>query len=285
MKGGAHILQLKDVYKTFKTHDKKSLSVLEGINLTVKEGEFLSILGPSGCGKSTLLNLIAGLEPTTSGEVLFKGEKIKGPSSKRVVVFQSDGLFPWLTIKENVAYGLKISGQRKEEADKKSEEMLKLVHLSKYIDAYPHELSGGMKQRAAIARALVMEPDLLLMDEPFAALDEQTRLVLHKELIDIWRKTKVTIVFITHNIRESVLLSEKIVVMSTRPGKLKKIFTPEIYRDGMTPSDLTLALEKDIMAVLKEEIEKVLKEEMGDAYSLSEDSLSDDPDRHMGSHI
>ncbi len=265
--------------------DEKTLSVLEGINLKIKSGEFLSILGPSGCGKSTLLNLIAGLEEASSGELLFKGKEIKGPSSKRVVVFQSDGLFPWLTIRDNVAYGLRIKGLAKKEAHEKAEAMLKLVHLSKYLDAHPHELSGGMKQRAAIARALVMEPDVLLMDEPFAALDEQTRLVLHKELLDIWRKTNVTIVFITHNIREAALLSETIVVMSTRPGRLKKIFRPEMYRDGMTPNDLTLALEKDIMAVLKEEIEKVLKEEMGDAYSLSEGSLSSDPDHHMGSHI
>src|SRR5699024_10353130 len=140
--------------------------------------------------------------------------------------------------------------------------MLKMVHLGNYIDSHPHQLSGGMKQRVAIARALVMEPDVLLMDEPFAALDEQTRMVLHKELLDIWRKTGVTIVFVTHNIREAVLLSEKIAVMATRPGSIKKIFKSQTYTDGITSNDVTLKVEQDNMHVLQDEIEEVEKEDI-----------------------
>ena len=147
------------------------------------------------------------------------------PGPDRVVVFQEAGLFPWLTVLDNVTYGLLLKEMPKKEAEDKAKEMLKMVHLSNYIDAYPHQFSGGMKQRVSIARALVMEPDILLMDEPFAALDEQTRMVLHHELLEIWRKTKVTIFFITHNIREAVLLSEKIIVFETRPGKIKEIYS------------------------------------------------------------
>src|SRR5699024_7765938 len=164
----------------------------------------------------------------------------------------------------------------KKEAEEKARSMLKMVHLSNYVDAYPHQLSGGMKQRVAIARALVMEPDILLMDEPFAALDEQTRMVLHKELLDIWRETKVTILFITHNIREAVLLSEKIIVLETRPGTIK---------DGVTPDSVSLHLEQQILATLQEEMEKVLKEEMGDDYSFKTNQLHRDTSGDMGSHI
>ena len=173
----------------------------------------------------------------------------------------------------------------KKEAEDKAREMLKMVHLSNYIDAYPHQLSGGMKQRVSIARALVMEPAILLMDEPFAALDEQTRMVLHNELLEIWRKTKVTIFFITHNIREAVLLSEKIIVFETRPGKIKEIHSTKTMKDGIMPNDVTFHLEKQILASLQGEIEKVLKEEMGDDYIFKTDPLHRDSSGDMGSHI
>lgn len=278
-------LELSHLYKSFEINKEEQLNVLNDINLSIEKSEFVSLLGPSGCGKSTLLYLIAGLESISEGSLTLDGKEITQPGPDRVVVFQSDGLFPWMTVLENVLYGLKIKKMPKEQALEKAITMLKMVHLGNYIDSHPHQLSGGMKQRVAIARALVMEPDVLLMDEPFAALDEQTRMVLHKELLDIWRKTGVTIVFVTHNIREAVLLSEKIAVMATRPGSIKKIFKPQTYTDGITSNDVTLKLEQDIMHVLQGEIEKVLKEEMGDDYSFKTDHLHRDTSGDMGSHI
>lgn len=278
-------LKIDDVNKHFDLDKHKQLTVLNNINLEIEKGEFVSILGPSGCGKSTLLYLIAGLEKTSSGKIVLNEKKVTKPGPDRVVVFQSDGLFPWMTVLENVVYGLNLKKIPKKLAEEKAVEMLKMVHLGRYLDSYPHQLSGGMKQRVAIARALVMEPEVLLMDEPFAALDEQTRMVLHKELVAIWRKTGVTIVFVTHNIREAVLLSEKIVVMATRPGSIKEVFKPQNYSDGLTPNDVTLNLEKEIMGVLQEEIEKVLKEEMGDDYVFETDTIHRDVSGDMGSHI
>ncbi|WP_153721925.1 ABC transporter ATP-binding protein [Sporosarcina cascadiensis] len=278
-------LSINGIEKSFPHKEKGTVKVLDNINLEVEKGQFVSIVGPSGCGKSTMLYLIAGLEKADSGSIQINGNEVKGSGSDRVVVFQEAGLFPWLTVLDNVTYGLLLKKMPKKEAEEKAIEMLKMVHLGNYVNAYPHQLSGGMKQRVSIARALVMEPDILLMDEPFAALDEQTRMVLHKELLDIWRKTKVTIFFITHNIREAVLLSQKIVVFATRPGKIKAVFTSKDSKDGVMPSDVTLQLEKQILAELQDEIEKVLKEEMGDDYSFKTNSVSRDTSGDMGNHI
>ncbi len=278
-------LTIEGIEKSFSHQEKGQIKVLDNINLEVEKGQFVSIVGPSGCGKSTLLYLIAGLEHADKGEIHIEGKKVTSAGPDRVVVFQDDGLFPWLTVMDNVTYGLLLKKIPKKEAELKAREMLKMMHLGNYIDSYPHQLSGGMKQRVAIARALVMEPEILLMDEPFAALDEQTRMVLHKELIEIWKKTKVTIFFITHNIREAVLLSEKIIVFATRPGKIKATFTSTRMKDGFTPNDSTLFLEKQILEVLQEEIEKVLKEEMGDDYNFKTDNLHRDSSDNLGSHI
>lgn len=278
-------LTVKGIEKSFPHKEQGSIKVLDNINLEIEKGQFVSIVGPSGCGKSTMLYLIAGLEKADQGEIRINGKEITGSGSDRVVVFQEAGLFPWLTVLDNVTYGLLLKKMPKKEAEKKAIDMLKMVHLGNYINSYPHQLSGGMKQRVSIARALVMEPDILLMDEPFAALDEQTRMVLHKELLDIWRKTKVTILFITHNIREAVLLSQKIVVFATRPGKIKATFISNDSKDGVMPSDVTLNLEKQILAELQDEIEKVVKEEMGDDYSFKTNSVSRDTSGDMGSHI
>lgn len=207
------------------------------------------------------------------------------PGPERVVVFQEAGLFPWLTVLENVTYGLKLKKIPNEEAKAKALDILKMVHLSRYVDSYPHQLSGGMKQRVAIARALVMEPDILLMDEPFSALDEQTRMVLHKELLEIWRKTKVTIFFVTHNIREAVQLSEKIIVFATRPGKIKETISVPSMKDGVMPDSVTLHTEQRVLSILQEEIEKVLKEEMGNDYSFKTNHIHRDDSGDMGSHI
>src|SRR5699024_1974584 len=263
----------------------EQMKVLDNINLSIEKGSFVSIVGPSGCGKSTLLNLIAGLDQVDEGAIYINTEKITKPGPDRVVVFQSDGLFPWLTVLDNVTYGLKLNGLDKKAAEKKALETLQLVHLSKYVHSYPHQLSGGMKQRVAIARALVMEPDILLMDEPFSALDEQTRMVLHHELIKIWQKTKVTIFFVTHNIREAVQLSEKVYVFATRPGHVKTVLPVPTTKDGMMPDSVTMHIEKQILDVLKSEIEKVLKEEMGSEYSIATDNIHRDYSDGMGSNI
>lgn len=278
-------LTLRNVGKSFKNNIDESVRVLENIHFEIEKGQFVSIVGPSGCGKSTLLYLISGLEKVTEGEIQVAGEKVNGPNPNRIVVFQEDGLFPWATVLDNVTYGLLLKKVPKQEAEEKAIEMLKTVHLSKYIDAYPHQLSGGMKQRVSIARALVMEPDILLMDEPFAALDEQTRMTLHHELIDIWNKTKVTILFVTHNIREAVTLSEKVIVMSTRPGKVKNTFTITKSEDGVTPDHIAFDLEQRILTELEEEMEKVLKEELGDDYNFKTRSVHRDTYGDMGSGI
>ncbi|PAE34838.1 ABC transporter ATP-binding protein [Bacillus sp. 7884-1] len=278
-------LTIDSIEKSFINDRKENVKVLDGIILNVKKGSFVSIVGPSGCGKSTLLYLVAGLDKADSGEIRVDGNLVSKPGPERVVVFQEAGLFPWLTVLENVTYGLNLKKMPKEEAKRKALDVLKMVHLSRYVNSYPHELSGGMKQRVSIARALVMEPDILLMDEPFSALDEQTRMVLHKELLEIWRKTKVTIFFITHNIREAVLLSEEVVVFATRPGRIKEIIPVPTMKDGVTPDSVTLNTEQRILSILQDEIEKVLKEEMGDDYSFKTDHLHRGDSGDMGSHI
>lgn len=278
-------LTIDGIEKSFKNEKKESIKVLDKINIEVEKGSFVSIVGPSGCGKSTLLYLIAGLDKADVGEIRVAGKKVVKPGPERVVVFQEAGLFPWLTVLENVTYGLKLKKMPKEEAKDKALDILKMVHLSRYVDSYPHQLSGGMKQRVAIARALVMEPDILLMDEPFSALDEQTRMVLHKELLEIWRKTKVTIFFVTHNIREAVQLSEKIIVFATRPGKIKETISVPSMKDGVMPDSVTLHTEQRVLSILQEEIEKVLKEEMGNDYSFKTNHIHRDDSGDMGSHI
>lgn len=273
------------IEKSFVNENKEQVLVLDHIDIDMEKGSFVSIVGPSGCGKSTLLYMIAGLEKADKGSIRIAGNEVKKPGPDRVVVFQEAGLFPWLTVLENVKYGLLLKKMSKQDAEAKAIEMLKMVHLSNYIHSYPHQLSGGMKQRVSIARALVMEPDVLLMDEPFSALDEQTRMVLHKELIDIWKKTKVTIFFVTHNIREAVLLSEKVIVFGTRPGKVKEIIPVPTTTDGVLPDSVTLHTEQRILSILEEEIEKVLKEEMGDDYSFKTNHLHRNDSGDMGSHI
>lgn len=276
---------LKHINKDFLNGKNQTLHVLDDINLTIQKGEFLSILGPSGCGKSTVLNLIAGLEKPSSGELTVDGESIQGPGQDRIVVFQESGLFPWMNVLDNVMYGLLLKKMSKAEARAKALEGLQMVHLGNFANSYPHELSGGMKQRVAIARALVMDPEILLMDEPFAALDEQTRMVLHKELESIWLETGKTIIFITHNIREAVMLSGRIVLMGTRPGTIKKEFQVQAARPRVAADSVLVNLENKILSELEQEMEKVLKEEMGSDYSLKKNHLHLDPNNNLGSDI
>ncbi len=207
------------------------MSALSDINLTIRDGEFVSIVGSSGCGKSTLLNLIAGLDKPTSGRILADGKRVEGPGADRVVVFQEGALFPWLTVVENVEFGLKLRRVAQKIRRELAYDYLKLVGLDdKFHNSYIHQLSGGMKQRVALARALVMEPSILLMDEPFAALDIQTRESLQEELQRIWVESHKTIIFVTHNVEEAVILGDRVLVFTKNPGRIKSEHDIEIER-------------------------------------------------------
>ena len=211
----------------------KRFVAVHDVTLDVKPGEFLVLVGPSGCGKSTLLDLLAGLALPTSGRVLIDGRPVTGPARDRGVVFQQYALFPWLTALDNVAFGLEVAGVGKRARREKAAHYLALVGLTDFANRFPHELSGGMKQRVAIARSLAYEPQVLLMDEPFAALDAQTRETLQEELVEIWQRTGKTIVFITHGIDEAVVLGQRVAIMTTRPGRIKRIVDiPESLRAG-----------------------------------------------------
>jgi NitT/TauT family transport system ATP-binding protein len=219
------ILTLRNVSKTFGSQDNGSARVLavNAVSLDVGPGEFFSIIGPSGCGKSTLLRIIGGLLDASSGELTVGSETVKGPHPWVGMVFQEESTFPWRTTLGNVEFGLEMRGVPANERKTKAREMIRLVGLSGFEERYPSELSGGMKQRVAIARALVLEPKILLMDEPFGALDEQTRIILGEELLRIRDALKQTIILVTHNINESVQLSDRVMVMTARPGHVKEI--------------------------------------------------------------
>ncbi len=206
------------------------VTALDNIHLEVQTGEFVTLVGPSGCGKSTLLNILAGLDQPTSGEVRENGIRITKPGRDRSVVFQEGALFPWLTARKNVEFGLKQMGMGVKERADRADRFLQLVHLSRFADSYVHELSGGMRQRVAIARALAPDPEILLMDEPFSALDAQTRDDLYVNLQEIWQNTGKTIVFVTHNVREAVCLGDRVVLLSARPGRIQAIFPIQIAR-------------------------------------------------------
>jgi NitT/TauT family transport system ATP-binding protein len=209
----------------------RRFTALDGITLDVRSGEFLALVGPSGCGKSTLLDLLGGLEAPTSGRILLDGRPIEGPARDRGIVFQQYALFPWRTAVQNVEFGLDIAGLKSKVRRDKALHYLDLVGLSAFANRYPHELSGGMKQRVAIARSLAYDPEVLMMDEPFAALDAQTRETLQSELLRIWRRTGKTIVFITHGIDEAVVLGQRVAIMTSRPGRIKQIIeVPEVLR-------------------------------------------------------
>ena len=255
-------LEIRNVSKTFLARTG-GIGALENISLEVKEGEFICLVGPSGCGKSTLLNMVAGLDSIDQGRITLDGKPIGGPGADRVVVFQEGGLFPWLTVVENVEFGLKERGNlSKEKRREMAEYFLKLVHLDQFKKAYIHELSGGMRQRVAIARGLVLEPRILLMDEPFAALDTQTRDLLVEELRGIHDKLRNTILFVTHNVREAAYLGDRVVLFTFRPGRIKQIFPVDIPKPR-DPDDSRLEkLIREIVDALHSEVEKALKEEL-----------------------
>ncbi len=215
-------VSIQGIEKKYNTR-KGEVVALNGVNFDIKENEFICVIGPSGCGKSTLLNIIAGLLEPTAGQILVDGKPIQGTGTDRGVVFQQYALFPWLTVKKNVEFGLKLKGLSKDECDSIAMKYLKMVELEKFADSYPKELSGGMKQRVAIARAYAMNPEVLLMDEPFGALDAQTRTQLQTELLKAWQEENKTCFFVTHDIEEAIVLATRVVIMSARPGRIKEV--------------------------------------------------------------
>jgi NitT/TauT family transport system ATP-binding protein len=214
------ILDLKDVSKQFELQGQR-IEALRDANLQVGKGEFICLIGASGCGKSTLLRIVAGFEPTTAGQALMWGMPVQGPAPDRGMVFQDYGLFPWLTVRGNIGFGPKSRGRPSAEVRDTVERFIDLVGLQRFADAYPHQLSGGMKQRVAIARVLANDAEIVLMDEPFGALDAMTRERLQDELLDIWQRTGLTVLFVTHSIEEAIFLADRVVVMSPGPGRIE----------------------------------------------------------------
>jgi NitT/TauT family transport system ATP-binding protein len=264
-------LELKGVSKVFAT-PKGPTTTLAAVDLSVQAGEFLCLLGPSGCGKSTLLNLIAGLDFPTTGQVIAGDRRVTGPGPDRTVMFQDPALFPWLTLRQNVAFPLELAGMKGAEIAARVEQALRMVHLWRFADARVHTLSGGMKQRGALARALVSEPGTLLMDEPFAALDAQTRDVLYGELENVWLATKKTVVFVTHNVREAVRLADRILVFATRPGRIRKAIPVALPRPRADADADVSLLAAMVMEELREEISRVQREEADDAWEMGASS-------------
>jgi NitT/TauT family transport system ATP-binding protein len=240
------------------------MPALIDINLEIQEGEFICLLGPSGCGKSTLLKIIAGLIPASSGRITIDGKPINGPGPERAVVFQDYALFPWMTVRDNIEFGLEARKLARSARKEISTKLLRTVGLSDFADRFPHHLSGGMKQRVSIARALAVNPSLLLMDEPFGALDAQTRQTLQDELLRIWREYRKTVIFVTHSIEEAIYLSDRIVVMTARPGRIKEIVTVQEARPrDMTGNGMNLR-QREVRAVLNEEIKRAAALEQED---------------------
>ena len=264
------ILTLRNVSKFFGDADNGSEQVvaINDVSLDVSAGEFFSIIGPSGCGKSTLLRIIGGLLAASSGELTVGSDKVNGPHPWLGMVFQEESTFPWRTTLGNVEFGLEMRGVSQEQRRQKSREMIRLVGLSGFEERYPSELSGGMKQRVAIARALVLEPKILLMDEPFGALDEQTRIILGEELLRIRDQLKQTIILVTHNINESVQLSDRVMIMTARPGRVKEVVPIDLPH----PRDSTI-IASDRFGKLVGQVWGALREESIKSFKQTEQRL------------
>ncbi|QGQ95934.1 ABC transporter ATP-binding protein [Paenibacillus psychroresistens] len=272
-------ISIQNVQKSFRIkrnlnhlkEDSQPLSALQDINLDVKQGEFMVIVGPSGCGKSTLLDLLAGLTKPNSGQILLDGKPITGPNLDRGIVFQQYALFPWKTTLSNVEFGLEAKGVGRKERRKIALEFIQLVGLSGFENRYPHELSGGMKQRVAIARSLAYDPEVLLMDEPFAALDAQTRETLQSELLRIWEATKKTIIFITHGIEEAVYLGQRVAVMTSRPGRIKQVidipFQSRRSDEDLRSNPEFVKIRHEVWDLLKDEVTKAQEQEKSKSLS------------------
>jgi len=255
------ILQIEGVNKSFRSHQSEIIALKE-INLTVSKGEFICILGPSGCGKSTLLNSIAGFSLPTSGKIIANHHEVIGPGPDRAMVFQEYALFPWMTVSENVTFGLTNKKLTKREKKEKVNRLLNQLQLAEFHDRYPKDLSGGMRQRVAIARALAMDSPMMLMDEPFGALDALTRQTLQIELLRLWKEFKKTIIFVTHSIQESIFLSTRIVVMTYRPGTIKKIVPVNFPYPRDMSSPEFIRLQQELTQMVMEEQMRFQKVEL-----------------------
>jgi len=260
-----------------------TVEILRDVSLRVSAGEFVCLLGPSGSGKSTILNLIAGFSKPSAGVVRCADRIVDGPGPDRAVVFQDAALFPWLTLQQNIEFPQKLQGANVEARSAKSEELLRLVHLWRFRDRYPHELSGGMRQRGAIARGLATDPAVLLMDEPFAALDAQTREILQGEVERIWSATRKTVIFVTHNIREAVRLADRVVLMATRPGRVLHEEMIDLPRPRDANDERVGILTHSISQRIASEVEKVAREEADDAWIVP--GAARDPKRQRGRGI
>jgi NitT/TauT family transport system ATP-binding protein len=261
MDGNGVMIRLSNLSKTF-SDGKHVVKAIEEFSLDVRDGEIVCLLGPSGCGKTTVLRMIAGLEEKTGGSVLVRGVPVTSAGSDRGMVFQEFALFPWRTVRRNIEFGLEIMAVPPDERHSASSKLIDLVGLTGFENAHPRKLSGGMKQRVGIARALANNPSVLLMDEPFGALDAQTRNLMQKELLRIWSATGKTILFVTHSVDEAVFLADRIVVMTARPGRVKEVIpiTPPRPRDRTSPD--FISIRGKVLSVLEAEFEKTVSREL-----------------------
>lgn len=256
-----HKLVIDQVGKVFNSKGGEMVA-LDRTSFKVKEGEFITILGPSGCGKSTILRIVAGLEEPSSGHVYLDGREVKGPGPDRGMVFQSYTLYPWLNVEDNIAFGLKLKGTSQKKCKEMAQHYLELIGLNGFEKHYPIQLSGGMKQRVAIARALANDPEILLMDEPFGALDAQTRSIMQEILLKAWDESKKTILFITHDVEESIFLADSVYVMTARPGRLKENIPVNLPRPrdySIKNSSDFLSLKTRLLGLIREETLKAIK--------------------------
>lgn len=261
MDGNEVVISMRQLSKVF-SKDRREIKALEEFNLDVKEGEFVCLLGPSGCGKTTVLRIVAGLETATSGQMVVRDNKPGSAGQARGMVFQEFALFPWRTVRKNIEFGLEIKGIPEAEMQKTSSKLIDLVGLKGFENAHPKELSGGMKQRVGIARALANNPKVLLMDEPFGSLDAQTRNLMQKELLRIWAATNKTILFVTHSVDEAVFLADRIVVMTARPGKVREIIQVGLPRPRDRTSQEFIKVRGKVLTELDEEFEKARAKEL-----------------------
>jgi NitT/TauT family transport system ATP-binding protein len=246
-------IDLADVQKVFRDRDGRDLVAVERTRATIEAGEFVCLLGPSGCGKSTLLNMIAGFEAPSAGEIRVAGRRVERPGADRGVVFQQPTLMPWLTVIDNVAFHLKLKGVAKRERHERAKSYIDLVGLTGFERHYPAELSGGMSQRVGIARALLMNPAVILMDEPFAALDAQTKIEMQEELVAIWQRVGATVVFVTHSVDEALVLGNRIAVMSRRPGRIREFIPFDLARPRDVTSPEFNDMKRRILGLIREE--------------------------------
>jgi NitT/TauT family transport system ATP-binding protein len=257
---GNALIEIQNLTKNFES-DGKSVCAISDLNLEIHEGEFVSLIGPSGCGKTTILRMIAGLETPSDGTIYERGKIVEGPGPDRGMVFQEFALFPWRTVIKNIEFGLEIKGIPKEKRREIALHYIDIVNLEGFEYALPNELSGGMKQRVGIARALANEPDVLLMDEPFGSLDAQTRNIMQKELLGIWQKTNKTVVFVTHSVDEALYLSDRIAVLTSRPATVKKVFPIPLQRPRDRAGKGFARIRHELLSEVEEEVSKAIASE------------------------